>query len=102
MSFQVAVTAKLLLDGRAGELPLIRATPEGSEDIDIEFTNATLGGGLSVTGWDQPLSLTHPLPLPSRRPSVSFGGFRFRTPKADDLPRRTMYAALCAVILCPY
>ena len=102
VSFQVAVTAKLLLDGRAGELPLTRATPEGSEDIDIEFsdescalaqvkerspttvfgrsdlvkaltrksaaisknarcrfvlaTNATLGGGLSVTGWDQPLS----------------------------------------------
>ena len=23
-------------------------------------------------------SLTHPLPLPSRRPSVSFGGFGFR------------------------
>ena len=102
VSFQVAVTAKLLIDGRVGELPLVRATPEGSEDIDIEFsdesralvqvkerspttafrrsdladalkrmsatlstnarcrfvlaTNATLGGGLSVTDWDQPLS----------------------------------------------
>ena len=102
VSFQVAVTARLLLDGRAGELPLTRATPEGSEDIDVEFsnetralvqvkersptavfrrsdlaealakksaaltqnarsrfvlaTNATLGEGLAVTGWDQTLS----------------------------------------------
>ncbi len=102
VSFQVAVTARLLLDGRTGELPLTRATPEGYEDIDIEFsnetralvqvkerspttaftrsdlaealtrkstalvenagcrfvlaTNATLSGGLSPTGWDQPLS----------------------------------------------
>ena len=102
VSFQVAVTAKLLLDGRFGQLPLIRATPEGFEDIDIEFrdegralvqvkersptnrfarsdladalrqkstvltgdahchfvlaTNASLGGGLSATGWDQTLS----------------------------------------------
>ena len=101
VSFQVAVTARLLLDGRASELPLTRATPEGSEDIDIEFsdetsalvqvkersptgvfrrsdlaealakksavlaqnarsrfvlaTNATLGEGLAVTGWDQTL-----------------------------------------------
>ena len=102
VSFQVAVTASLLLDGRANELPLTRATPEGSEDIDVEFsdetralvqvkdrspttafsrsefvealtkkstalkenggcrfvlaTNATLGGGLSATGWHQPLT----------------------------------------------
>ena len=102
VSFQVAVTASLLLEGRVGKLPLTRATPEGFEDIDIEFsdetqalvqvkersprttfrrsdladaltskraslvenggcrfvlaTNATLGEGLSVTGWDQSLS----------------------------------------------
>ena len=102
VSFQVAVTASLLLDGQAGKLPLTRVTPEGYEDIDIEFsddtralvqvkerspttafrrsdlaealakksaalaqnvrcrfvlaTDATLGGGLAVTGWDQALS----------------------------------------------
>ena len=102
MSFQVAVTASLLLQGRAGELPVTRATPEGYEDIDVEFsdetralvqvkerspnnrftqseladalgkkstalaedprshfvlaTNATLGRGLSPTGWDLTLS----------------------------------------------
>ena len=102
MSFQVAVTARLLLEGRAGELPLTRVTPEGYEDIDIEFNNATralvqvkdrsttrvfrrsdfahalanksdflaksassrfvlatdatLGEGLAVTGWEQTLS----------------------------------------------
>ena len=102
VSFQVAVTARLLLHARAGELPLVRATPEGFEDIDLQFcdgtralvqvkerspttgftrsdladalrkkarvladdgrcrfilaTNAMLGGGLSPTGWDQPLS----------------------------------------------
>ena len=102
VSFQVAVTARLLLDGRAGELALTRATPEGYEDIDTEFTDgtsalvqvkersparaftrsdfadalakknhalaqntrrrfvlvtdATLSGGLSATGWSQPLS----------------------------------------------
>ena len=102
VSFQVAVTARLLLDGRAGELPLTRVTPEGYEDIDIEFNNATralvqvkdrsttrvfrrsdfahalanksdflarstssrfvlatdatLGEGLAVTGWEQTLS----------------------------------------------
>ena len=41
VSFQVAVTASLLLSGRAGELPLTRATPEGFEDIDIEFSDGT-------------------------------------------------------------
>ena len=102
VSFQVAVTARLLVEARFGQLPLTRATPEGIEDIDIEFrdegralvqvkerspgnrfarsaladamrtkstslaqdaschfvlaTNATLGGGLSATGWDQTLS----------------------------------------------
>ncbi len=102
VSFQVAVTARLLVDARSGQLPLTRATPEGFEDIDLELqdevralvqvkerspsnrfarsdlvdalmnkstvltenpdcrfvlaTNATLGGGLSATGWDQPLS----------------------------------------------
>ena len=102
VTFQVAVTARLLLDGRAGELPLTRATPEGYEDIDVQFidgtsalvqvkersqstaftrsnfanalekksealaqntrcrfvlaTDATLSGGLSATGWSQPLS----------------------------------------------
>ena len=101
MSFQVAVTAKLLLHGQDGRLPLIRLTPEGYEDIDIEFrdesralvqvkersptttfrrsdlvealekkcaeltenvrcsfvlaTNATLGEGLAVTGWEKTL-----------------------------------------------
>ena len=102
VTFQVAVTARLLLDGRAGELALTRATPEGYEDIDIEFidgtsalvqvkersparaftradfadalakknhalaqntrrrfvlaTDAILSGGISATGWSQPLS----------------------------------------------
>ena len=37
VSFQVAVTARLLIDARLGQLPLTRATPEGFEDIDIEF-----------------------------------------------------------------
>ncbi len=101
VSFQVAVTAKLLLDGQTDKLPLTRVTPEGYEDIDIEFrdetralvqvkersptttfrrsdlakalakksaalsqdvrctfvlaTNATLGEGIAVTGWDQTL-----------------------------------------------
>ena len=41
VSFQVAVTARLLLDARAGELALTRATPEGYEDIDTEFTDGT-------------------------------------------------------------
>ena len=41
VSFQVAVTARLLLDGLAGELPLTRATPEGYEDIDVEFSDKT-------------------------------------------------------------
>ena len=41
VSFQVAVTASLLLSGRAGTLPLTRATPEGYEDIDIEFIDGT-------------------------------------------------------------
>ena len=102
VSFQVAATARLLIDARFGQLPLTRATPEGFEDIDIEFrdgtrvlvqvkersptnhfsrsdlagairkkstfltqdvrchfvlaTNATLGGGLSATGWNRTLS----------------------------------------------
>ena len=42
-------------------------------------------------------SLTHPLPLPSRRPSVSFGGFGLRKPCAEptcpNLTRRTYCAA---------
>ncbi|MYB50485.1 MAG: hypothetical protein F4X72_14675 [Dehalococcoidia bacterium] len=41
VSFQVAVTASLILDGRAGVLPLARATPEGFEDIDVEFRDET-------------------------------------------------------------
>ena len=41
VSFQVAVTARFLLDGRGGKLPLARATPEGFEDIDIEFSDHT-------------------------------------------------------------
>ena len=31
-------------------------------------------------------SLTHPLPLPSRRPSVSFGGFGLRQSRALQQP----------------
>ena len=102
VTFQVAMTASLLLEGRAGQLSITRVTPEGYEDIDAEFrdetrmliqvkersptsrftrsnlsdalgkkaftltedadchfvlaTNATLGRGLSPTGWDQALS----------------------------------------------
>ena len=41
MSFQVAVTAKLLVDALAGRFPLARATPEGSEDIDVELRDGT-------------------------------------------------------------
>ena len=35
------MTARLLLDGQAGKLPLTRVTPEGYEDIDIEFSDNT-------------------------------------------------------------
>ena len=41
VSFQVAVTAKLLVDALAGRFPLARATPEGSEDIDVELRDGT-------------------------------------------------------------
>ena len=41
VSFQVAITASLLLEGRAGELSLTRVTPEGYEDIDAEFKDET-------------------------------------------------------------
>ena len=41
VSFQVAVTAKLLVDALAGTFPLARATPEGSEDIDVELRDGT-------------------------------------------------------------
>ena len=102
VTFQVAVTARLLIEARAFELPIARVTPEGYEDIDVELsngaralvqvkersptsrfarwdfaealrgkkhvlikdpfcrfvlaTNANLGGGLSPSGWDQPVS----------------------------------------------
>ena len=102
VTFQVAVTASLLIEARSSQLPLTRVTPEGFEDIDVHFTdgtrglvqvkerspsgrfgrsefvkalrskkhvlseesfskfvlatNATLGGGLCLTGWDSPLS----------------------------------------------
>ena len=102
VTFQVAVTARLLIEARGFELPLSRVTPEGYEDIDVELsdgtralvqvkerspttrfarwdfaealrgkkhvliedpfcrfvlaTNANLGGGLSPSGWGQPLS----------------------------------------------
>ena len=102
VSFQVAVTARLLLDARSGKLPISRVTPEGLEDIDLDCldetrilvqvkersptvrftpsdlvsalskksvalaeapslhfvlaTDATLGRGLSSTGWEEPLS----------------------------------------------
>ena len=41
VSFQVAVTAKLLVGARVGGFPLVRATPEGFEDIDVELTDDT-------------------------------------------------------------
>ena len=99
VSFQVAVTAKLLVGALTGELAVARVTPEGLEDIDLELrddarvlvqvkerspsarfgrseltdamlkkktpltedaacrfalvTDATLGGGLAPTGWNQ-------------------------------------------------
>ena len=102
VTFQVAVTARLLVAAGNFVSPLARVAPEGFEDIDVEFsdetralvqvkersptgrfarsqfagelrgkshkltedpecrfvlaTNATLGGGLTVTGWDRPLS----------------------------------------------
>ncbi len=37
VSFQIAVTGRLLLDGMSGELPIARLTPEGVEDIDLVF-----------------------------------------------------------------
>ena len=37
VSFQVAVTARLLVGALTGGLPLTRATPEGFEDIDVEL-----------------------------------------------------------------
>ena len=46
-------------------------------------------------------SLTHPLPLPSRRPSVSFGGFGLTLntthPEAAELARRL--AAQCDIVI---
>ncbi len=102
VSFQIAVTAKLLGGALADELGVARATPEGFEDIDLELrdgarvlvqvkerapaarfgrsdlteamskkkvlltedanrrfvlvTDATLGGGLAATGWEQSLA----------------------------------------------
>lgn len=102
VSFQIAVTANLLVAAPTDELGVARAIPEGFEDIDLELrdgarvlvqvrdlasaarfgrsdlteamskkkallaedadrrfalvTNATLGGGLAVTGWDQSLA----------------------------------------------
>ena len=121
VSFQVAVTANLLLHGRADNLPLTRATPEGYEDIDVEFsdgtwamvqvkdrsptnvfarsdftealtkkstaleandglrfvlaTNATLGGGLCATGWNQPLSQCLPRDQVERLSALLEGDF---------------------------
>ena len=43
VTFQVAVTAGLLVDARALELSLTRVIPEGYEDIDIEFPDETRG-----------------------------------------------------------
>ena len=37
VSFQIAVTARLLAGALTGGLPLTRATPEGFEDIDVEL-----------------------------------------------------------------
>ena len=102
VTFQVAVTARLLVAAGTFVSPLTRVAPEGFEDIDAEFsdeiralvqekersptvrfarsqfagelrgeshklteepecrfvlaTNATLGGGLTATGWDRSLS----------------------------------------------
>ena len=102
VTFQVAVTAGLLVEAGSFAPPLTRVAPEGFEDIDVEFsdetrtlvqvkersppgrfarsdfaealraksqvlagdprcrfvlaTNATLGGGLTPTGWDRSLS----------------------------------------------
>ena len=39
VTFQVAVTASLLIEARASQLPLTRVTPEGFEDIDVHFTD---------------------------------------------------------------
>lgn len=41
VSFQVWVTARLLIDGLTGKLPLARVTPEGFEDIDLEFDDGS-------------------------------------------------------------
>ena len=41
ISFQVLVTARLLVDGLCGRLPLARVTPEGFEDIDVEFIDGS-------------------------------------------------------------
>ena len=37
VSFQVAVTLKLLIDARLGKLDLASLTPEGFDDIDLQF-----------------------------------------------------------------
>ena len=39
VSFQIAVTARLLVGALTGGLPVTRATPEGFEDIDVELRN---------------------------------------------------------------
>jgi len=43
VTFQVAVTARLLIEARFSQLPLTRVNPEGFEDIDVHFTNGTRG-----------------------------------------------------------
>lgn len=40
VSFQLAVTAELLVDGLVGELPVSSAIPEGFEDIDVELRDS--------------------------------------------------------------
>ena len=46
VSFQVAVTAKLLVGARADGLPLARATPEGYEDIGLRQISGRARGSL--------------------------------------------------------
>jgi hypothetical protein len=42
ITYQLAVTAHLLVAGRCGQLPLIAVVPEGHEDIDCEMADGSL------------------------------------------------------------
>jgi hypothetical protein len=68
VSYQIAVTADLLVQARAGRLPLVRLVPEGYEDVDCLYSDGgrlyvqtkDVGGGRgTLTASDVADALTH-------------------------------------------